>query len=75
MDLCVIYLLSLRVQVPVGEAIAGAFMAVLPGIDANDPSKCLTVFRFYCLALSSLPMLPVSCSSSLNFTCGGGYDI
>lgn len=42
-----------------GEAIAGAMMATLPGIDANDPSKCLTIFRFYALALSSLPALPV----------------
>ena len=34
-------------------------MATLPGIDANDPSKCLTIFRLYSLILSSLPVLPV----------------
>ncbi|KAK9792661.1 hypothetical protein WJX73_001340 [Symbiochloris irregularis] len=45
-------------QVPVGEAIAASLMAVLPGIDANDPSKCLTVFRFCCSALLQLPALP-----------------
>ena len=49
----------LHSQVSVPEAIAASLMVVLPGVDANDPSKCLTVFRLYCLALLSLPTLPV----------------
>lgn len=29
------------------------------GIDANDGPKCLTVFNYLCILLSSLPQLPV----------------
>ena len=41
------------------EILAQAMMAVLPGIDANDSAKCLTVFNFLCITLSCLPQLPV----------------
>ena len=34
-------------------------MAMLPGIDANDPPKSLAAFRFYCCVLSSVGQLPV----------------
>ncbi len=32
-------------------------MALLPGIDANDEHKAQSVFRFYVMALSSLPVI------------------
>ncbi len=42
------------------QAVAGAMMATLPGIDANDPRKTLACFRFYCVVLSSVGTLQVS---------------
>ena len=51
---------STSLQVAVPEIIAQAMHAVLPGIDANDASKTLTVFNFLCILLSNLPQLPVS---------------
>ena len=51
--------LKLLLQVAGGEAVAAAMMATLPGIDANDPSKTLACFRFYCMVLSSVGTLQV----------------
>ena len=34
-------------------------MALLPGIDANDEHKAQSVFHFYVVALSSLPVIEV----------------
>lgn len=34
-------------------------MALLPGIDANDEHKAQSVFRFYVMALASLPVIEV----------------
>ncbi|KAL0043408.1 hypothetical protein WJX79_003790 [Trebouxia sp. C0005] len=39
------------------QAVAGAMMATLPGIDANDPRKTLACFRFYSVVLSSVGTL------------------
>lgn len=39
--------------------VAGALQALLPAVDANDEAKTLAVFRFYCVALSSVPRLEV----------------
>ncbi len=41
------------------QAVAGAMMATLPGIDANDPRKTLACFRFYSVVLSSVGTLQV----------------
>ena len=41
------------------EIIAQAMHAVLPGVDANDSAKCLTVINFLSILLSCLPQLPV----------------
>ena len=35
-------------------------MALLPGIDANDEHKAQSVFHFYVVAFSSLPVIEVS---------------
>ena len=68
------------VQVAVGEALAAAMNAMLPGIDANDDRKTRAVFRFYCVVLSSVGDLPVrlpthSCQASVSgrarFGCAG----
>ena len=37
------------------QAIAQAMMDLLPGLDANDPSKTGTILRFYAAVLFSLP--------------------
>ncbi len=42
------------------QAVAGAMMATLPGIDANDPRKTLACFRFYSVVLSSVGTLKAS---------------
>ena len=42
-----------------GEILAQSMMALLPGIDANDEHKAQAVFRFYVVALSSLPVIQV----------------
>lgn len=34
-------------------------MALLPGIDANDEHKAQSVFRFYVVAFSSVPVIEV----------------
>ncbi|KAL0045726.1 hypothetical protein WJX82_002854 [Trebouxia sp. C0006] len=39
------------------QAVAGAMLATLPGIDANDPRKTLACFRFYSVVLSSVGTL------------------
>lgn len=39
------------------QAIAQAMMDVLPGLDANDPSKTTNVFRFYAAVFYSVPSL------------------
>ena len=52
--------LLLGVQVSAGEILAQSMMALLPGIDANDEHKVQAVFRFYVVALSSLPVIQVS---------------
>eukprot|EP00891_Asterochloris_glomerata_P001540 jgi/Astpho2/1540/fgenesh1_pg.00026_%23_29_t len=44
-------------KVMAGEFVAGAMMATLPAIDANDPPKTLASFRFYCMVLSSVGTL------------------
>jgi hypothetical protein len=49
-------------QVAAGDFLAGAMMALLPGIDANDEHKALAVFRFYTVVLSSLPIIEVTLS-------------
>ena len=49
----------LGVQVSAGEILAQSMMALLPGIDANDEHKAQAVFRFYVVALSSLPVIQV----------------
>ena len=46
-------------QVSAGEVLAQSMMALLPGIDANDEHKAQAVFRFYVVALSSLPVIQV----------------
>ena len=48
------------VQEAGAQAVAGAMMATLPGIDANDPRKTLACFRFYCVVMSSVGTLQVS---------------
>ena len=50
----------MHLQVMAGEFVAGAMMATLPAIDANDPPKTLASFRFYCMVLSSVGTLQVS---------------
>mmetsp|Transcript_1445 Transcript_1445/g.4175 ORF Transcript_1445/g.4175 Transcript_1445/m.4175 type:complete len:1599 (-) Transcript_1445:123-4919(-) len=37
------------------QLVAEGMMATLPGIDANDPSKTLACFRFYCNVFSNGP--------------------
>ena len=51
-------------QVSAGEILAQSMMALLPGIDANDEHKAQAVFRFYVVALSSLPVIEVSPAST-----------
>lgn len=46
-------------QVSAGEVLAQSMVALLPGIDANDEHKAQAVFRFYVVALSSLPVIQV----------------
>ena len=58
MPLAASYLSS--VQVSAGEVLAQSMMALLPGIDANDEHKAQSVFHFYVVALSSLPVIEVS---------------
>ncbi len=48
------------VQVSAGEVLAQSMMALLPGIDANDEHKAQSVFHFYVVAFSSLPVIEVS---------------
>ena len=61
----------LIVQVSAGEILAQSMMALLPGIDANDEHKAQSVFQFYTIAFSSLPVievrpaLPVAMQSTL----------
>lgn len=50
----------MHLQVMAGEFVAGAMMATLPAIDANDPPKTLASFRLYCMVLSSVGTLQVS---------------
>ena len=42
-------------------------MALLPGIDANDEHKAQSVFHFYVVAFSSLPVIEVSQHAYLAF--------
>ncbi len=49
----------LIVQVSAGEILAQSMMALLPGIDANDEHKAQSVFQFYTIAFSSLPVIEV----------------
>ena len=48
------------VQVSAGEVLAQSMMALLPGIDANDEHKAQSVFHFYVVAFSSLPVIEAS---------------
>ena len=56
----VLYMDHTALQEAGAQAVAGAMMATLPGIDANDPRKTLACFRFYCVVLSSVGTLQVS---------------
>ncbi len=57
----VLHLILCRyVQVSAGEVLAQSMMALLPGIDANDEHKAQSVFHFYVVAFSSLPVIEVS---------------
>ena len=52
-------MVCLGAQASAGEILAQSMMALLPGIDANDEHKAQAVFRFYVVALSSLPVIQV----------------
>ena len=54
----------MSVQEAGAQAVAGAMLATLPGIDANDPRKTLACFRFYSVVLSSVGTLQVSLPDS-----------
>ena len=56
-------MVCLGAQVSAGEILAQSMMALLPGIDANDEHKAQAVFRFYVVALSSLPVIQVGPAS------------
>jgi len=56
----VLYMDHTALQEAGAQAVAGAMMATLPGIDANDPRKTLACFRFYSVVLSSVGTLQVS---------------
>lgn len=71
-------LIVLAVQVSAGEVLAQSMMALLPGIDANDEHKAQSVFHFYVVAFSSLPVIEVSQLTYLDFhpfDCPGGLHM
>ena len=57
---CVLYMAHTALQEAGAQAVAGAMMATLPGIDANDPRKTLACFRLYSVVLSSVGTLQVN---------------
>ena len=56
----VLYMAHAALQEAGAQAVAGAMMATLPGIDANDPRKTLACFRLYSVVLSSVGTLQVN---------------
>ncbi len=63
-----------RAQQQAREYIAEALVAVLPGLDANDGSKCGAVMDFYTVVLHCLPEPLMVCRNHANtrvkFMCG-----
>ena len=56
----ILYMAHAALQEAGAQAVPGAMMATLPGIDANDPRKTLACFRLYSVVLSSVGTLQVN---------------